>query len=737
MIGLRARHTTELLPVEAVKESALVLRGGSRRAVLECQTLAFGIKGEPEQRAVVAGWSSLLNSLTHPLQVVIRTRHLETSALPQPADHNQTLRDSYRRLVETLTDQRRVLDRRFFVVVPWDASKSHQPGDARQFLDQRVAWVTECLRRLDLEPRRLGDHSLAELMRRPMDPATSVQPTDADDELADVSALIAPAALTECADRVSVSGRHARVIGVSRYPARLHPGWLGDLQGFDGDLDLALHIWPSSGPAVMSFLERRIGELSSTLRIIDDRGGRPDPWRRAALHDAIELQDRIADGSERLFDVALYMTVWADSPEDLDAATGRLEALLGTRLIHTRRLLLQMRPGLVSSMPLGVDQVRLHRALSTSALSATFPFSGTDLPACSGLLYGVNTATRSAVVIDRFALENHNAVVFATSGAGKSFMVKVELIRALLSGTRALVVDPEGEYAAIMAALGGEVIQVSPGTRTGIDPFALTDTSPGALDTRIATLTTFISLLAGQVRPRQRGSIEDAIALVYARSGFADGITSKGLTAPRLIDVQARLRVTAGMDDVALRLERFITGAGRWLLSGSLAPTVGDSAAYVLAGLPEEERVAAMFLVLDRIWGQLASSSRQTLVVVDEAWWLMRHPDTASFLFRLAKTARKRRAGLTLITQDVSDVLAKREGEAMIANSALQILMKQAPQAMPRLAELFRLTPAEQSWLLNAQRGEALMVAQGKRVPYQVIATDEEARLIAGKGVSE
>src|SRR5258708_356763 len=212
MIGLRARHTTELLPVEAVKEAALVLRGGSVRAVLECQTLAFGIKGEPEQRAVVAGWSSLLNSLTHPLQVVIRTRRLETSALPPPADHNQALRNSYRELVETLTEERRVLDRRFFVVVPWDAPKSHQPGDARQFLDQRVAWVTECLRRLDLEPRRLSDHSLADLMRRPMDPATSVQPTAVDDELADVSSLIAPAALTECADRVPLSGRHPRVI---------------------------------------------------------------------------------------------------------------------------------------------------------------------------------------------------------------------------------------------------------------------------------------------------------------------------------------------------------------------------------------------------------------------------------------------------------------------------------------------------------------------------------------------
>ena len=736
MIGLRSRRTTELLPVQSVKDGTLILSGGSLRAVLECQTLAFGIKGEPEQRAVVAGWSSLLNSLTHPVQVVMRTRRLDPSALPPPADHNGALRESYRSLVDSLTDERKVLDRHFYVVVPWDAPKSRPPKDARQFLEQRVSWVAECLRRLDLEPRRLSDHSLAELLRRPMDPTASVQPTAINDDLIDFSDLVAPTALTEGATSLSVSGRHAIAIAVSRYPSRLHPGWLGDLQAFDGDLDLALHIWPSSGPAVMSFLERRVGELSSTLRIIDERGGRPDPWRRAALHDAIELQDRIADGSERLFDVALYITVWAEGLDELEAATGRIEALLGMRLIHTRRLLLQMRPGLVSSMPLGVDKVRLQRLLSTSALSATFPFTGSDLPARSGLLYGVNTATRSAVVIDRFTLENHNAVVFATSGAGKSFLVKAELIRAVLSGTRALVVDPEGEYASIVAALGGSVIQVRPGTRTGIDPFTVTDASPGALDTRIATLTTFISLLVGHVTPRQRGAIEDAIALAYARAGFAEGLTPHGLTTPRLVDVQSRLRATAGLEDVAQRLGRFITGAGRWLLSGQESPSAGDSAAYVLAGLPDEERVAAMFLVLDRIWSGLASSERQTLVVVDEAWWLMRHPDTASFLFRLAKTARKRRAGLTLITQDVGDVLARPEGEAMIANSALQILMKQAPQAMPRLAELFRLTPAEQSWLLNAQRGEALMVAQGRRVPFQVIATDEESRLIAGKGVA-
>jgi hypothetical protein len=736
VIGLRSRRTSDLVPVQSVKNAALVLHGGALRAVLECQTLAFGIKGEAEQRAVVAGWSSLLNSLTHPLQVVIRTRRLDPSALAAPADRHQALRDSYDALVDSLAAERRVLDRRFYVVVPWEPPRSRTPKTGRQVLEQRVSWVTDRLRRLDLEPRRLNDHSLAELLRRPMDPTASVQPIARDDDLADISDLAAPTALTEGIGSLMVSGRHACVLAVSRYPARLHPGWLGDFSEFEGDLDLSLHIWPSNGPAVMSFLGRRIGELSSTLRIIDEKGGRPDPMRRAAMKDAIELQDRIADGSERLFDVALYLTVWADNAYDLDEATGHVETLLGTRMIHTRRLMLRMRPGLVSSMPVGHDQVRLHRVLSTSALAATFPFTGTDLPARAGLLYGVNPATRSAVALDRFALENHNAVVFATSGAGKSFLVKVELVRAVLSGTRVLVVDPEGEYSDVIAAVGGDVIPVRPGVRVGLDPFALTEATPGALDSRVAMLTTFVCMLAGQVKPRQRGAIEDAIGLAFARSGFADGVSPIGLTPPRLVDVQSRLRAAAGVEDVAQRLERFVTGAGRWLLSGQESPSLGDSAAFVLAGLPDEERVAAMFLVLERIWTELRDPGRKTLVVVDEAWWLMRHPDTAAFLFRLAKTARKRRAGLTLITQDVSDVLARPEGEAMIANSALQILMKQAPQAMPRLTELFRLTPAEQSWLLNAQRGEALMVAQGRRVPFQVVPTDEEARLIAGKGVA-
>jgi hypothetical protein len=739
----RRRPTRGLLPLAAIAADTLHLEGGGLRAILECPTLAFGIKGEAEQRAVVDGWAALLNSLAHPLQICIRTRALDPRALAplsEPTDERRApFSTSYARLLSELASERRIVDRRFYVVVPWDDGPRHHASNAAEglaALEQRVRWVEGSLRRLDLGPRRLPDPELAELLRSSLDPVSLEQPLVPGASAFDVAELVAPAGFQEQAGWVGVSERFARTIALTRYPARLAPGWLGDLQAFDGDLDVALHLRPSAGPAVMAFLERRIAELSSTVRLMEESGGRGDPYRRAALQDALELQDRVAQGTERLFDVGLYFTLWARSPSELDQATLRLEALLGTRIMQTHRLLFQMRAGLLASLPLGLEPVAVRRVLSTGALAASFPFTGTDLPARAGLLYGVNAATRSPVFLDRFALENHNAVVFATSGAGKSYLVKVELARALLAGHRALVIDPEGEYAPLLAQLGVSLVALRPGAATGLDPFAVADASPGTLTSRIAALETLLALLVGGLAPGERAAMASALSQTYAGAGFADGRAASGLRTPNLADVRARLVGSPALDDLAMRLAPYVSGASAWLFSkdGHPSPPAasGSGVVYVLAGLPEEERAAAMFLVLDAIWSSLADSSRPTLVVVDEAWWLMRHADTAAYLFRLVKTARKRRAGLTLVTQDVGDVLASPDGEAVIANAALQILMKQAPQAMPRLAELFRLTRAEQSWLLGAARGEGLLVAQGKRVPFQVVATAEEARLIAG-----
>lgn len=731
-----AQSATALVPVDALVGSAIRLRGGGLRAVLECPTLAFGIKGDAEQRAVLDGWSALLNSLGHPLQIWIRARAVEPQGLANAgAREGGALRTSYEQLVERLAQTRQVVDRRYLVVVPWDSDRRERAGEASglEALDQRARWVEECLRRIDLAPRRLADLELAELLRTSLDPAAAIQPIDGGDPLDDIATLIAPAGFAEHAMSLEIGRRHARTLVVVRYPSELQAGWLGALTSLEGDIDVALHIAPSAGVNAMSFLERRIAELSSTIRAAEDRGGRVDPYRRLALGDALALRDQLAQGTERLFDTVLGFTVWSDTADELDVRTRSLEVMLGTRLIHTRRLGFEMRSGLLTTLPLGRPGIRERRVLSTAALAATFPFSGGDLRSREGLLYGVNPLTRSAVVLDRFALENHNAVVFATSGAGKSFLVKVELARALLGGARAIVIDPEGEYSALVGELGGEVIRMKPGA-DGIDPFALADSAPGTLTTRISTITTLVTLLVGELSSAERSAVEEAVALTYSLAGFVDGAPQASRSTPTLADVQSHLRTRSDLARIVTQLERYVTGPNAWLFRGSAARTAQDgTVAYALAGLPEEERAAAMFLVLDRIWTGLARNTKPTFVVVDEAWWLMRRPETAAFLYRMVKTARKRRAGLTLVTQDVGDVLAHDDGEAIVTNSAVQILMKQAPQALPRLAELFRLTPAEQTFLLGAERGEALLIAQGRRVPLRVIATDEESRVIDGR----
>lgn len=737
MKAIRRRSTRSFLPVARIGTDTIELQDGGRRAVLECPTLAFGIKGEAEQRAVVDGWAALLNSLSYPLQVLIRTRRADGTAvapLPTIGARQDALRQAYKRLLEGLAGERRIVDRRHFVVVPWDPARvrRERAGAGAEALEQRVRWVAECLRRLDLEPRRLGSRELAELLRRSLDPTTARQPIADTDALLDVAELLAPSATVERMGHLEVGERRCRTLAVVRYPARLAAGWLGELSTFDGDLDCALHIAPGAGVAAMAFLERRIAELSSTLRAADERGARSDPYRRAALADALELRDQLAQGSERLFDTTLLFTIWADDAQQLVTLTEGLEALLGTRLIHTRRLQFQMRAGVQATLPLGTATVDVVRPLSTSALAATFPFGGSDLRGHGGLLYGLNRATQSPVVLDRFALENHNAVVFATSGAGKSYLVKVELVRALLSGMRCVVIDPEGEYASLLGAVGAYVIPVHPGAGVGLDPFALTDAAAGSLAVRIGTLTTLVALLVGELTTGERAAVEEAIALAYGQAGYRDGEDVAGRVPPRLGSVLTHLRTRPDLERIVRILERYVSGPQAWLFEAAPQglPAGADSVVYSLAGLAEETRAAAMFLVLDRVWTRLEHATAPTLVVVDEAWWLMRHADTAGFLFRLVKTARKRRAGLTLVTQDVSDVLSHPDGEAVITNSALQILLRQAPQAMPRLAELFRLTQAEQSFLLGAERGEALLIAQGRRVPLQVVATDEEARLI-------
>ena len=694
--------TQRLLPVRAAYGGRLHLEDGSLRALLECPTLNFGLRGEAEQRAIAEGWAALLNSISHPLQVVIQTRSLNPADLDlkaSAAHHSEQagrLAKSFADLIGDLASTRRVVTRRHFLVVPAAAGQRGALSEwqllrrvftpvhnteAADRLEQRVHWLAESLRRIDVEPVRLGSFELAELFYNCLCADTArTQPLADQGDVDDFASLVAPAAFEESPLTAKVGGRLACSIAVTRYPQLLRPAWLEAMLGYEGDLDLSLHITPASAWAVMNSLDRKIAELSSTIRIAEEAGKRPDPYRVAALQDATDLQGRLARGEERLFDASLYLTAWADNPDELESSVKRLEALLGSMLVHSRRLCFQVEPGLISSLPLGLDRVGLRKSLPTSVLAATFPFSGNDLSTRHGLFYGINQAAKSPVLLDRFRLENHNAVVFATSGAGKSYLVKVELMRALLSGVRIQIIDPEGEYAGIVGALGGTVLPVSPGAEVAIDPFTIAVDAPGALSTRVASLLTLMELLCGDLSTAQRAAVEEALYFAYVSRGFNDEARGSHGDPPQLRDLHALLlrraersagALRAAIEEPALRLERYVRGAGSWLFRRSHRPSpgTGDLVAYVLTGLPEEDRAAAMFCVLDRLWSNLAPGSAKTLVVVDEAWWLMRHPDTARFIHRLVKTARKRNVGLSLVTQDVPDASARRRASLSSSTS--------------------------------------------------------------------
>ena len=762
--------TQALLPARSAENDAVVLEDGSLRAVLECSTLAFSLKGEAEQRALAHGWGALLNSLQHPIQLVIRTRraHVAQASLKQTDQGSARARllSGRQELLLRMAAGREMVDRRLLLIVPAESgararvnlghlfARGGRGDDAvgpatGELLDQRVRWIAEQLGRIGVAVKRLSTGDLTALFHQTLCPGEAeTQPPGAVNTTPGWPGTVAPAAFRESPAEVRLGDRLARVLAITAYPQLLRPAWLETLLEFDGDLDLSLHIGPVESQTMMAFLNRRIAELSSTIQIAGDQGRHPDAYRQAALEDATELQQRLARGEERLFEVALYATVWADDPQALEAATKRVEALLGSILVQSRQLLFRMEPGFISTLPLGIDRVRLVRILPTSVLSATFPFSGNDLNASGGLLYGLNSAAKSPVLLDRFDLQNHNSVVFAASGAGKSFLVKVELIRAWLTGIRIVVVDPEGEYASVISGLDGEVVSVRPGAPVTLDPFAVGQ-EPGALAARVASLVTLIELVAGGLTPNQRAAVEDAVSFTYAERGFTDEGSGDTPEPPSLVDVHEALTRRAArwhgearmeLEQLVLRVQRYVTGSGGWLFTRSAAAAVSpqsDLTAYVMSGLPEEDRAVAMFTVLDRIWSGLVGNEIPTLVVVDEAWWLMQYPDTARFLQRLAKTARKRHAGLTLITQDVGDVLNSPAGEGVVTNAALQVLMRQAPQAIGQLADLFQLTQIEQTWLLNAQQGEGLLLAMGKRVPFKVVASEEEVALIQGRTEAE
>ncbi|MFF4779000.1 VirB4 family type IV secretion system protein [Microtetraspora fusca] len=528
---------------------------------------------------------------------------------------------------------------------------------------------------------------------------------------------------------------------VTGYPREVGAGWLEPLLTYPGRLDVSLHIEPIPQAVAAMRLRRQLARLESSSQADAQQGRLQDFETEAAADDATDLAASLARGHGRLFKVGLYLTIHAASPEDLTAEVERIQALAASLLLDAQSTTFRALQGWVSCLPLATDAIGLTRSFDTTALAAAFPFTSPDLPipASDGaVLYGLSASSSGVVLWDRFAQDNHNSVTLARSGAGKSFFTKLETLRLLYQGVQVAVVDPEDEYARLAHAVGGTYLRLgAAGVRWNpLDLPASHGPHDDVLARRALFLQTLIATMLGQASlgPHARAALDGAVLATYARAGITRDLITWSRPAPLLGDLVTALAGFPQGGELAVQLAPYVTGSYRELFDGPTTthPT-GHLIVFSLRDLPEEMKAVGTLLALDAIWRRVANprDRRKRLVVVDEAWLLMREDAGARFLFRMAKAARKHWAGLAVVTQDAADLLGSELGQAIVANAAGQILLRQAPQAISVIGDAFDLSEGERQFLLTAERGEALLIAgPANRVAFQVIASPTEAELI-------
>ncbi|MGF1425010.1 VirB4 family type IV secretion system protein [Kitasatospora sp. LaBMicrA B282] len=543
---------------------------------------------------------------------------------------------------------------------------------------------------------------------------------------------------------ISVGDLLATTLIVTGYPAEVMAGWLDPLFTYPGRLDVSLHIEPVPPAVASDRLRKQRARLESSRRSGQRHGRLEDPETEAAAEDAAELAWRVARGEGKLFRVGLYLTLYAADRESLAGELSAVRALAESMLLRCQTATWRALQGWTTCLPLGIDQLNSTRTIDTAALASCFPFSSPALPAADPsaatgvgeVLLGLDTAASGLVLWDRFAQDNHNSVTLARSGAGKSYLTKLEALRLLYQGVQVFIIDPENEYTRLAQAVGGTLISLGqPGT--SINPLSLTlDGSADQLTRRALFLHSFLAVLLGTTpSPTEKALLDSAILAAYRQAGITLDPRTHTAAAPLLADLADAL-TAAGPEGEALaaRLAPYTTGTHRQLFDGPSTPHANTHLTVCsLRDVPEELKTAAIMLTLDRIWQTVTNphDRRPRLVVIDEAWLIMHDAHGARFVYRMAKSFRKHWAGLSVVTQDTADLLATDLGRAVVANAATQILLRQAPQAIAAVTEAFRLSAGEAAYLLAAGKGEALLSSgPGRRAAFTALASGIEHELI-------
>ncbi len=549
--------------------------------------------------------------------------------------------------------------------------------------------------------------------------------------------LIAPASLKFDSSHFELNGKFGRSFFVLAYPRFLSSNWLSFIIQAEGALDLSMFIYPIDSADILKKLKSKVGELGSQMAINQEKGMVRDPMLETAYKDVEGLRDNLMQGTEKYFRFALYFTIYATDLKELDKFSSTLESSLGSKLIVTKRALMQTQNGLNSTLPLGLDELDVANNMNTSPLSSCFPFVSSDLTSNDGILYGINRHNNSLILFDRFAMENANSVVFAKSGAGKSYAVKLEVLRSLMIGTEVIIVDPENEYQHLAAAVGGTYLSVSLNSASRINPFDLPvaiegESNADVLRTAVINLLGLFSLMIGKLNPTEEALMDKAIWQTYAKKDVTPDLADfRGLEYPTMNDLVEILNNMVGAESLGQRLTKFTEGTFGGLLNQQTNVVLNNQlVVFSIRDLEEELRPIAMYIILNYIWNMVRSELKKRILAVDEAWILMQHEDSARFLFGIAKRARKYYLGLTTITQDVADFLASPYGKPIVTNSSIQMLLKQSPAAINVVAETFFLTEGEKYLLLESEVGEGIFFAGLKHAAIKIYASYVEDQII-------
>ena len=559
--------------------------------------------------------------------------------------------------------------------------------------------------------------------------------------------LISPSSIEINSDHFRLGTKYGRTIYVYGYPRYLPTGWLSFLINMDEVLDLSIYIYPVETAIIMKNLTKKVTQLEASRAINDEKGKVRNPEIEAAIADAENLRDQLQLGYEKFFRFGLYITIYADSLDELQNVQSKIESDLGQQMIFSKVATSQQEQGMNSTMPQATDQLLIRRNMNTGAISTTFPFTSADLTQEKGILYGVNMHNSGLIIFDRFSLENANMVVFAKSGAGKSYAVKLEALRSMMMGTEIIIIDPENEYQKLADAVGGAYVRLSLNSDARINPFDIptvvdSEDQNDALRSNLITLHGLLRLMLGagqmingtviNLSPNEEADLDQALLDTYARAGITSDPATHSNTPPTIVNLYDTLLHMGGTGpNLAQRLKKYTTGTFAGIFSQQSNININNQmVVFNIRDLEDELRPVAMYIVLSHIWNIVRAEQKKRILIVDEAWQLMQHEDSANFLFSLAKRARKYYLGLSTITQDVEDFMSSKMGRAIVANSSIQLLLKQSTSAIDVLSDVFKLTEEEHKLLSNFPVGHGLFFAGQNHVHIQIIASETEDSLI-------